>query len=224
MQVVPINKNTAKYFVERKHYSKSIPFFSYGFALVENDLIEGVTVFSPPLKAIEKYAFNSLDIKIYELSRLVIQSETRNAGSYLVSQSLKMLDRPCAVISYADKYWNHCGIIYQSTNWFYTGANKSHDNLYLVDGKYLHTKTIIDKYKISNPTKWARDNNIPVKKPQPKHRYFQFCGSKKERKEMWNDLRYPIFTKYPKCDKINYDSGEKIVMRKEKQLSIKELF
>lgn len=134
MEVIPCTKAICEQFVVAKHYSKRASIFWAGFALVENGHIEGVAVYGQPSPPIQKHAFRDRDFRLYELCRVVVQTKTKNAASFLVAGSLKLLPAPCAVVSYADMEQGHCGIIYQATNWLYTGSTKSHDKLYLVDG------------------------------------------------------------------------------------------
>lgn len=154
MEVIKIDKETADRFVSEKHYTRSPSIFWAGFALVENGMIEGVVVYGQPSPPIQKHAFKDRDFRLYELSRLVVQSRTKNASSFLVANSLKMLPAPCAVVSYADSEMGHAGIIYQATNWLYTGSTVSHDHVYIVDGKRTHPMTLRER-GITDPKKWA---------------------------------------------------------------------
>lgn len=210
MKVIQISKMVADEFVVKKHYSRRASIFWAGFGLVEDDRITGVAVYGQPSPPIQRHAFADRDFRLYELARVVVQSKTKNAASFLVANSLKQLEpQPCAVISYADMEHNHCGIIYQATNWFYTGATKSHDKAYIVDGKRTHPMTLRDR-GITDPTRWAKENNIEMVKPMEKHRYFFFVGNKKDRHEMKKRLVYPILETYPKCDQKRYDDGPTI--------------
>lgn len=210
MKIVSISKSIAEQFVINKHYSHRASIFWAGFGLVEGNMITGVIVYGQPSPPIQRHAFVERDFKLFELSRLVIQSSTKNAASFLVANSLKMLEpKPCAVISYADMEQNHCGIVYQATNWIYTGATVSHDKAYIVDGKRVHPMTLRDR-GITNPTAWARENNIEMIHPAEKHRYFQFVGTKKQKHEMLKKLAYPVIATYPKCDQRRYDDGPNI--------------
>lgn len=146
MKCFPVNKQVADAFVSQKHYSRKPSIFWAGFALVIDNKIEGVCVFGQPSPPLQKHAFKDRNFRFYELSRLVIQTDAKNAASFLVGNALRMLDSPCAVVSYADTAYGHSGIVYQATNWLYTGATKSHDSLYLVDGEKLHPMTIRDRY------------------------------------------------------------------------------
>lgn len=208
--VIEIPKKIADRFVREKHYSRRASIFWKGFALVENGRIEGVAVYGQPSPPVQKHAFKDRDFRLFELSRVVVQTKTRNAASFLVGNSLKMLEpQPCAVVSYADSEQGHCGIIYQATNWTYTGATKSHDSLYIVDGLRTHPMTLRDK-GITDPTRWARENGIERVKPEPKHRYFKFIGTKRDKRRMAAQLKYPEADGYPKNDQKRYDDGPRI--------------
>ena len=210
MQVIPISKSVAEEFVLNKHYSRRSSIFWAGFGLVEQGMITGVAVYGQPSPPIQKHAFKDRDFRLYELARVVVQSRTKNASSFLVGNSLKLLEpKPCAVVSYADMEQNHCGIIYQATNWVYTGATKSHDKAYIIDGKRTHPMTLRDQ-GITDPTRWAKENGIQMLPPMEKHRYFTFVGDKRQRAAMRGKLTYSALATYPKCDQRRYDDGPQI--------------
>lgn len=84
LSVVPCDKETCDKFVLRKHYSRRAPIFWRGYGLVEYGAIQGVVVFGQPSPTIQSHAFTDRDFPLYELSRLVVQTETKNASSFLV--------------------------------------------------------------------------------------------------------------------------------------------
>jgi hypothetical protein len=211
MKVVSLGKAECDQWVLKKHYSRRAPIFWAGFGLVIEDRIEGVCVYGQPSPPIQKHAFKERNFQLFELSRLVVQTDKKNAASFLVANSLKLLPTPCAVVSYADMEQGHCGIVYQATNWIYTGATKAHDKAYIIDGKRVHPMSLRDK-GITDPTRWAKENNIEMVQPVEKHRYFMMVGTRKAKKEMSKMLNYPVVAQYPKTDKTRYDDGAKIVM------------
>jgi len=218
MRVISISKSVADSFVTKKHYSRRASIFWAGFGLVEDGIVTGVAVYGQPSPPIQRHAFTDRDFRLYELSRVVVQSKTKNAASFLVANSLKLLEpKPCAVISYADMEQNHCGIIYQATNWLYTGSTKSHDKAYIVDGKRTHPMTLRDR-GITDPTRWAKENNIEMVKPMEKHRYFFFVGDKRQRSAMLNKLNYTAVDQYPKCDQQRYDDGPDLCIQVAQEL------
>jgi hypothetical protein len=206
MNVVRIEKDVADRFVSAKHYSRRPSIFWAGFGLVIDGKIEGVAVYGQPSPPIQRHAFRDRDFRLYELARVVVQTDAKNAASLLVGRSLQMLPAPCAVVSYADSEWGHAGIIYQATNWTYTGPVMSHDHLYIVDGVRTHPMTLRDR-GITDPKRWARDNDIETVKPSPKHRYFFAVGDKRQRRSIMAQLAYPIVRDYPKADAARYDDG-----------------
>lgn len=217
MKVVKLSKAECEEWVKTKHYSRRASIFWAGFGLEIDGMIEGVCVYGQPSPPIQKHAFKDRDFQLFELSWLVIQTTRKNAASFLVGNSLQMLAAPCAVISYADTEQGHSGIVYQATNWVYTGCTKSHDKAYIVDGKRLHPMTLRDR-GITNPTQWARENGIETVAPMEKHRYFQIVGDKRQRRSMLAKLQYPVVTTYPKSPRSRYDDGEQIEMRSQPSL------
>ena len=217
MKVVKVTKKVCDEWVKNKHYSRRASIFWAGFALVIDDKIEGIVVYGQPSPPIQRFAFKDRDFRLYELARLVIQTDKKNAASFLIGNSLKMLEKPCAVVSYADSNYSHCGFVYQATNWLYTGATKSHDHTYLVDGVKMHPMTVRDKFKVTNLKAWAKENNIETVKPKEKHRYFYICGNKLDKKNMLKTLKYNVIKEYPKVQPDRYDDGPKINMNYEEK-------
>jgi hypothetical protein len=211
MTVIPLSKKMCEEWVKTKHYSHRASIFWAGFGLEIDGMIEGVCVYGQPSPPIQKHAFADRDFQLFELARLVVQTDRKNAASFLVGNSLQMLSAPCAVISYADSEQGHSGIIYQATNWIYTGATKSHDKMYLVDGVRTHPMTLRDR-GITDPTRWARENGVPMVHPMEKHRYFQFVGNRRQRRDMLLKLKYPVVPSYPKSPHSRYDDGDTILM------------
>lgn len=211
-EVVRIDKATAEKIVVAKHYSHRASIFWEAYGLIICGYLSGVVVYGQPSPPIQRSAFKDRDFKLYELARLVIQTKMPNAASILVGRSPKMLDKQSAVVSYADTEFGHAGIVYQATNWLYTGATKSHDHAYIVDGKRVHPMTLRDR-GITNPKLWAKQNNIQTVAPQPKHRYFYLNGSKKQKKTMLGQLAYAVIDEYPKLDKSMYDAGPDIILK-----------
>lgn len=209
MIVKPITKEIANVVVSNKHYSRKLGIFWEGFGLYDNDVLIGVCCYGQPSAPIQKHAFKDRDFRLYELTRLVVDNGVKNAASFLISQSLKMLkEKHCAVVSYADSAHGHCGVVYQATNWIYTGATISHDKLYLVGDEKLHPMTLLSRWGITSPSKWANEKGIKVLRPLSKHRYFYFLGSKKQKKEMAAKLKYSRIANYPKANKTTYDAGQ----------------
>lgn len=208
MKVLPIKNEEAEPWLLYKHYAKRIPIIRFAFGLYENNKLVGIVTYGPtPTPQVQKFMLGlGWENNIVELNRLCIETKTKNAASFLISNSLKMLPKPMAVVSYADGGQGHIGYIYQATNFIYTGAVTAHDDEYMVNGKKTHARSLAAR-GITNPKEWAKQNNIQIIKAKPKHRYVYFCGNKQQKKLMKYLLTYKIFDKYPKGESKRYDAG-----------------
>lgn len=207
-----VARAVAEPFIMQKHYLRRMPVFWEAYALVDPaGTVGGVVVYGQPSPPVQKHAFRDRGWRLYELSRLVVQTADENAASMLVGRSLRMLSsQPAAVVSYADSAQGHVGIIYQATNWLYTGAVKGHDNTYMVNGERLQAITVRDRFGVADPVRWAREHGVEMIPASVKHRYFQLVGNKTDRKRMRAALRYPVLPEYPKGDKTLYDAGPEL--------------
>ncbi len=233
-KVAPITRRQAMIIVLNNHYSMSMPnaIISYGLMAKNKKLnpVEGVCVFGTPPST----GFNATPWKTFELQRLVILNNTKNLASYLISQALSKLKKPKLIVSYADQNMNHCGYIYQATNWLYTGEGGD-SSIYSLNGKKIHTKNINDVIYRSRSNEWKKNKKtqyniskwelitrlfpgITKQKLKPKHRYFYVLAeSKKQKKEMikWVEKQFGIYP-YPKSvnklysmDKIKKQNNNK---------------
>jgi len=205
MNVLPITTAEARPWIMRKHYARRMCQVSYGFGLYESMNLCGVVAYGMP--ACQANA--SLGgFEMVELVRLVVSSQSRNAASMLVGRSLQQLPKPMAVISYADQAAGHIGYIYQATNWLYTGVSRG-DVEYVIDGKHTHRKNAYNQFGTGSAEK-IRDMGyrVEVIRQGDKHRYYYFCGSRRERKAMRAALRYEV-KPYPKGETRRYDASAK---------------
>jgi hypothetical protein len=212
MKVIPIKKEETYEWLLHKHYAKRIPSISIAFGLyIENELI-GICTFGTPCKLMNDgfCIFNGkLEMQTFELNRLVIKENfNKNCLSYFVSQCLKLIERPSCIVSYADIGQNHIGYIYQATNWLYTGiTDQTGGYTYYFDNNWQHPRTTVAKYGTREHKKiMAIKPDIKFKKVSRKHRYFYFIGSKKQKKQMLNLIKYKIMP-YPKGDNKRYDDS-----------------
>lgn len=195
-----------KEWLMHKHYAHRIPPISHSFGLYRDGFLEGVITFGPPASHDlivgcmgEEYTFNFL-----ELNRLVVNDGLpRNALSYFVSQALKALPRPMAIISYADSGMGHHGYIYQATNWIYTGLSKPHVDYLPENMTGVHPRTISQQ----SVETWKSKTKLVKVERARKHRYMMFLGDKRQVRKMKKDLKFPIVKEYPKGDNIRYDAS-----------------
>lgn len=192
-----IDYKTAIDFLLPRHYSGRKPSITFAFGYYEDNILKAVCTFGKP-------ASNSLCVgvcgkeysdKVFELNRLCVDGFINIQLSKFVSWCINELkNKDLILISYADTQMNHCGYIYQATNWIYTGVTKSRT----------------DKYVEGNKHSRHYDNNIQNglrKFRSSKHRYVYFAT--KNKKKYLNALNYKI-EKYPKGENKKYILGDYI--------------
>jgi len=211
LKVERIPNKEARPWILRKHYAHRMPCVQFAFGLFDGRECVGVVTYGPPpTPAIKQAIFGGKwQERIYELNRLCVGTEARNAASRLVGGSLRVLPCPGCVVSYADGAQGHVGYIYQATNFLFTGTAQAHDCEFLIHGKSVHGRTLTAR-GITDHIAWAKRNNIQMRYPEPKNRYVYFIGNKNDRREMRAALRYPVLP-YPKGETKRYDASAEIV-------------
>lgn len=199
MRIRPISYQLAMEIVVEKHYLHRTAPVSHAFGLFREGILEplgvvtyGVSPSSTLLKGIcgEDEAQN-----VYELNRVWVDDRiVKNAESFLVSRSMKFLDREI-IVSFADTAQKHLGVIYQACNFYYTGlsAKFKDPKIQGIEGHhatYAHGLT-------NEQVKEKFGNKVTFTERSRKHRYIYFRGSQKRRAELLKKLRYPILP-YPK--------------------------
>lgn len=195
-----------KPFLLHVHYARRMPNIIYSFGLFKDAELIGVCTYGmPPSPFVCRgLAGDKNKDNVLELNRLVILPEYNghNYGSFLISHSLKMLPAGTFVVSYADVGgWSHVGYVYQATNWLYTGLTAKRTDKYSESGKH--------------PRHYDKNEQRRVDRT-PKHRYVYLVGSKKDKRNMLKELRYPILPKYPKGNERKYDERNPTPLKTEK--------
>lgn len=142
-----------KYACMNFHYAKAIPVNTFGYS-VFNDKNEwcGVILYGTGANNNLAMQYNLNQGNVLELVRVALNGKQESTSKALAI-SLRLIKHKIPlckmIISYADKDQNHNGIIYQATNWYYTGQSmlNKKDASYIIDGKRIHGKTISDKCK-----------------------------------------------------------------------------
>ena len=198
-KIIQLKDKEYQNWILKKHYAKRICSVSYAYGLIDQDYnILGVCTFGyPPNYNYNNGAciFNNIKVLTLELNRLVINSnKEKNLLRYFVSNCLKQLPKPTAIVSYADPNNNHYGYIYQATNWFYTGESTPKKRYTFEDGSTFDIRRgIHTKGKI-----------VKTEKLKPTLRYIYINGNKKQKKDMIKDLKLTIY-KYPKGKNKKYN-------------------
>lgn len=182
------------------HYAKRMPSVSYSYGLFNCDMLVGVLTIGKP-------ASNALCVgicgedyksKVYELNRLItVEGLPKNTLSFFVGKVLRDLkEEDLILVSYADSGMDHCGYIYQATNWIFTGKTKSRTDKYTVGG--AHSR------------RYGNEHNHLRKFRTSKYRYVFFTG--KSRKKYLKIMNYKI-EDYPKEENKNYKLGDSLKVK-----------
>ena len=213
-KVQSIKKEQTKEWLLKRHYAKRMPPLEFCFGLYWDSIISGVITYGTPPSSPVRESFG-VNYKIIELNRLVVSDGlNKNALSYFVSMSLKMLPKPLIVVSYADTSKNHQGYIYQATNFIYTGLSAKRTDWTIRGLEHLHGATVADKSRgKENRADYMRErygDDFYLKDRPRKHRYFYFLGSRTQRRKMLLLLPYNV-EPYPKGDNQRYEIKDQAI-------------
>lgn len=186
--------------VVANHYLHRKAPCSIAFGLFDKDthlcygvVTYGVSASSTLLKGIcgEEQASN-----VYELTRLwVDDSVPKNGESFLIGNTIKQLDKEI-IVSYADSSQEHLGIVYQATNFIYTGLSSKFKDPKIKGLEHQHHATYANG--LTNQEVIAKFGDLVYWVDRPrKHRYVYFNATKKKKKELLSLLRYKVLP-YPK--------------------------
>jgi len=186
------------------HYAKRVPPISHSFGLFRDGELVGVITYGKPASpslckgiAGEKYSSTVL-----ELNRLVLRDNKKNEASQLIAGSLKLLPTPTIVASYADTDQDHLGVVYQATNWIYSGITVARTEWAVEGLEHMHTKALTNQFESLEAIKEHYGDRFYYRDRSQKHRYLMFLGNRTEKKAMLAALKYPILD-YPKREHAN---------------------
>jgi len=193
--------------VVKNHYlhrkcpcSQAFGLFEKGSTMVDlfsNERILGCVVYGTPCSSSLRKGVCGVDesFNVLELVRLWIEDGTpKNTESFLIGNTIKLVDKEI-IISYAEIAQGHLGIVYQATNWIYTGLSAKRTD-WNIEGISKHSHTLADKYTSEEIKEKYGDKFTLVPRPR-KHRYVYFNTTKKRKKELLEKLKYKI-EPYPK--------------------------
>lgn len=196
--IKPISYKLAMEIVIKYHYLHRKAPCSFAFGLFLKDELKGVITYGTPSSSTLRsgIAGEHNKFNVIELTRLwICDTVPKNGESYLIGNTLKLVDKPI-VVSYAEIEQGHTGIIYQATNWVYTGLSAKRKN-WTIEGVNKHSQTIADKYTSKEIREIYGDKFKLVDRPR-KHRYVYInTKDKKLKSSLLKDLKYKI-EKYPK--------------------------
>lgn len=198
--IKPITYQEAMDIVVANHYLHRRAPCSFAFGLFENETndIAGVIVYGTPSSSTLRAGLCGVEEKnnVIELTRLWIKDGTpKNTESFLIGNTLSRVNKEI-IVSFAEIQQGHLGIVYQATNWIYTGLSAKRSN-WTIKGVNKHCQTIADKHTSAQLREIYGEDFKLVDRPR-KHRYVFFnTKSKKRKKELISKLRYGILP-YPK--------------------------
>lgn len=199
--VLQIPHKEAMEMVVKCHYLHRKSSCSYSFGLVEisTGRTIGVITYGKPASShlCKGICGPEESSNVIELTRLWIEDITpKNVESFLIARSMKLVDKEI-IVSYADSSMHHLGIVYQATNWIYTGLSDKH-RIWVVEGMgNIHSRHWQDQYGgVKNAKKILGDKMVAAERPR-KHRYIFFNCDKRRKKELIKKLRYGV-QPYPK--------------------------
>ena len=199
-----ISKGTyesAKYACLHFHYAEAVPVCQFVYN-IWNDIGEwcGVIIFGGGATPNIANPYNKYQGQVVELERVALNGKQgRGKTSTAVALALKALKKEAPwvdlVVSFADSDQNHIGVLYQATNWIYTGKrNENSRGAFIINGKKMHPKTVHSKgWKQS--LQWLKENIDPnaeefITKGKSKYLYPMNKQTRKEIK--------PLEKPYPK--------------------------
>jgi hypothetical protein len=203
--VRPVSGKQANLLQASNHYLKRNAQAMFAYGLFESDDIlapmMGCVIYGKP-------ASPSLCIgicgpeessRVIELTRLWIDdSSPRNAESFLIGASLRLLPVDYDIIvSYAEIGAGHRGIVYQATNFLYTGLSDAHVEWRLDGATGKHGRHLFDEHGGVEGAKKFYGERLQRTERGRKHRYIIFRGSKKRKNELVSKMRYKV-QPYPK--------------------------
>ena len=193
-----IDYRTAMLYVTREHYLHRKCPCSVAFGLFRDGEVVGVIVYGTPSSAPLRSGVCGPEHAndVVELTRLWVRDDQpKNTASYLIGNTLKMSGKRI-VVSFADTAQGHVGVVYQATNWIYTGLSAKRTDWTIRDcGK--HGQTIADKYTAEEVRRLYGERFSLQPRPR-KHRYVYFNANRRDKRELLRKLRYSP-QPYPKA-------------------------
>jgi len=122
-------KQAMEIVIENHYLHRKAP-CSYAFGLIERVSMEiiGVVVYGKPASPslCKGICGNNESSNVGELTRLWIKDGTpKNVESFLIGNTIQLVSYDI-LVSFAEIMQGHTGIVYQATNWIYTGLSAKH--------------------------------------------------------------------------------------------------
>ncbi len=180
------------------HYAHRIPSISHAFGLFKDEEIVGVVTYGTPASSTLCRGICGDDWQkfVIELNRLVLRDNLPNEASRLVAASLRLLPKPRIIVSFADTAQDHVGIVYQATNFLYTGLSAKFRDVRVRGLEHQHHATYGHGLNYKQIREKYGEENVYFVDRSRKHRYVIFVGDRKQKKTMTECLKYQVMP-YP---------------------------
>jgi hypothetical protein len=140
LEVISVGFDEARRFIWENHYLKSCPIAVRSYGLMFKGVLSGIATFGIVPRGLSLYA--SEVYRVMELKRFAIaKGMPKNSATILLSRALNLLfkDKPdlYCVITYADEFYGHEGIIYKAYGAIYVGKTRESVKMELLDGSIV---------------------------------------------------------------------------------------
>lgn len=172
MRLEKASPKAVRFAIMNYHYSKSIPLAQCAYS-VFNDLKIwcGVIVYSIGANNSIAKPYELNQGNVCELVRVALNGK-QESTTKAISISIVLLkkENPLIklIISYADPYQNHIGIIYQAGNWLYQGRMGTNPDEYIYHNKRYHGRSF--RKQFGSHTKYV-EKGLEIVKGSDKHKY-----------------------------------------------------
>ena len=208
----PITREVAKPFIEKYEWLGTLGTMKFAYGLYFGYKLGVALVFSKTTtwQAEVSICGEKYRDKVILLARGAAANWCPpNANSYAIAQTLKAVEKDTSyriILAYSDRRAGEVGTIYQALNWLFigwgaTGTDHVPKNLVDVTDMRFHTRGLPKELKSKSSLLKAGYEVIDVPRAN-KGRYITFLGSRKERKELLEALRFRILS-YPKREDFN---------------------
>lgn len=209
-----INEQTATEFIEKYHYSGQSPSPTVAFGHYYKEHLVNVILYKFPTGRLmaQQVMEGGNSENTWELIRMVsFEPKPKNLESKCIGNTFKFIKKAFPnikiIISYADNNMGHHGYVYQATNFYYYGQSRP-DKEWYIDGKRVHTRTVVSEYgsmSIEHVESLIGDRLKIKNQEKTKSRYFYVLAqNRKEKKEIMKRIKVEILP-YPKGDNEKYD-------------------
>jgi len=140
--------------IKKYHYAKggsNTYVYMHGLYHKETKKLCGIAWWLPPTRVACESVNKDQWKKVLSLTRMVVIPKVpRNACSFLLSKSISIIKRDnrfVSLVTYADEYQGHTGLVYKASNWIYVGKTGPYPKWIDCNGKQVSQKSTKNRIK-----------------------------------------------------------------------------